>query len=110
MQILIGEVKSGYGAAARDVKIGVYGDLGYLPYHGTLNLKVVYKIDIKPLPFRIVHYWGIARMLWNVRIGSVTAHMLHTKQLRDIVEIIAPVKLRDVLCLKDGDRVAVEVA
>jgi riboflavin kinase len=98
--------------------------LGFDPYPGTLNLKLTDSSDIY---FRDVlsHRAGIlikgfsdgkrtygSVKAFKAKVRGIDAAVLlieRTHYGRDILEVIAPVNLRQALNLKDGDRVSVEV-
>ena len=108
----------------------IYGDrlqgfVGFRPFPGTLNVKLEKKINIKSfsgktVSHRLLH-GRVAKELYIVH-GKIMAK-LHPdfwedcwimKQEKgpykdDSLELIAKESLRDKLCLKDGDRVEVDI-
>ncbi len=127
--VISGEVFTGFGEGAYYVSLDGYKTqiiekLGFDPYPGTLNLKLT---DPSDMYFREVlsHRAGILirgfsdgrRTYGSVKAFKAKVHDIDAAVLfierthygRDTLEVIAPVKLRQVLNLKDGDRVSVEV-
>ncbi len=125
---LVGYVTSGLGEGAFYLSLegyrrGFEKNLGFSPYLGTLNIKLepesIYRrryLDALPgiyIPgfsngFRT--YGGVKA--FRARVGDVEAAVIipeRTHHSIDVIEVIAPVKLREVLNLKDGDRLDVEV-
>ncbi len=99
--------------------------LGFKPFHGTLNLKAATVEDLKALQrlrmlpaieikaFKDRNRWfGSGRCL-RVTVNSVIEGAVvfpeRTHYGQDVLEVIAPEKIRDKLNLKDGDTVTVEV-
>lgn len=127
MAVVRGKVFTGLGEGASYVSLPFYREafrrvLGFDPYPGTLNLKVepdcaetVRALRNKGLliPRRVVDgvEYGWVRCL-PARIRGIEAAVLiieKTVHGPDVIEVIAPVRLRDALGLKDGDVVEVEV-
>jgi len=127
--IITGEVFTGLGEGAYYVSLDGYRrqireKLGFDPYPGTLNLKLTEPSD---LYFRemLNHRAGIlikgfsngkrtygSAKAFKARVKDIEAAVLlieRTHYGMDILEVIAPVNLRQALGLKDGDRVSVEV-
>jgi riboflavin kinase len=127
--VITGEVFTGLGEGAYYVSLNGYRAqiierLGFDPYPGTLNLKLTDPSDIY---FRDVlsHRAGIlikgfsdgkrtygSVKAFKAKVRGIDAAVLlieRTHYGRDILEVIAPVNLRQALNLKDGDRVSVEV-
>ncbi|WP_297535537.1 CTP-dependent riboflavin kinase [Thermococcus sp.] len=123
--VVIGEVVSGLGEGAYYVKqyaplIREY--LGFDPYPGTLNVRVLFPKTVfdalcNVRPVLIPGFIKEGRTFgdvkaYRVRIDGVEGAIVipsRTIHPPKIAEIIAPVKLREKLKLKDGDRVRVEV-
>jgi riboflavin kinase len=122
--ILNGEVFSGTGNGKKFidlpwVKQQIEEKLGFSPYSGTLNIhlnkdgmekkNLIEKgegITVKPQPGYCL---GI---LFRARIGSLEGAILIPKVLAypsDVLEIIAPVYLRNELKLVDGSLVTVKI-
>lgn len=127
--VITGEVFTGFGEGAYYVSLNEYRTqiiekLGFDPYPGTLNLKLTDPSDIY---FRDVlnHRAGIlikgfsngkrtygSVKAFKAKIRNISAAVLlieRTHYGRDVLEVIAPVNLRQALNLKDGDKVSVEV-
>ncbi len=127
--VITGVVFTGLGEGAYYVSLNGYRlqikeKLGFDPYPGTLNLKLTEPSD---LYFRelLNHRAGILiKGFSNGKrtYGSVKAFKAKVKDINaavllierthygiDILEVIAPVNLRQALGLRDGDRVSVEV-
>lgn len=123
-----GIVTRGLGDGEHYVR--VYADklerlLGFKPYFGTLNLRIVNREDMKTLftirgmpAFRIESFRAGGRIYGAVKcykaiIEDVVKGAViipeRTHYGPDIVELIAPESLRERLNLKDGDKVSVEV-
>ena len=97
--------------------------LGFTPYPGTLNLKIPKeqmffraKLDemdgIKIEGFKTKERTFGDVKAFRCRVDGIEGAIVipqRTHYPKDVIEIIAPVKLRDVLGLKDGDWVEVEV-
>lgn len=126
--ILIGRVISGLGEGAFYISLEGYRraieeKLGFTPFPGTLNIK----LDPQYLPYRryldglpgivipgftngLRTYGGVKA--FKAKINGVEGAVVmpeRTHHPTDVIEIIAPVKLRDALNLKDGDIVEVEI-
>lgn len=111
---LSGLVADGHGAASRDIQMGVYGDLGYEPFPGTLNVQVTPETAaLLTGPSQQVRFFEIDRYLWPARIGGVRGHLLYAPSAWDgtpTVELIAPVRLREQLGLANGNTVEIEIS
>ena len=129
--LIEGIVFSGLGEGAYYVTRGPYRrqfieKLGFDPYPGTLNLKLTSEYDIqmrRELEVRSgieIHGFSNADRTYGpvkcfpARIngeekGAVIL-ALRTHYSSSVIEVIAPKCLRDVLGLRDGDRVRVEVS
>jgi len=81
--------------------------LGYTAYPGTLNVKLDYRMPS-------IDEGSVARVLRGgcipAKINGVDCHLYSQKLLTGAtsVFVIAPVRLRDTLNLKDGDSVLIE--
>ncbi|ASJ16647.1 riboflavin kinase [Thermococcus chitonophagus] len=122
--IIIGEVVSGIGEGAYYVQqyaplIREY--LGFDPYPGTLNVKVIFPKTIfdalcNARPIIIPGFVKDGRTFGDVRAyrvridGIEGAIVIPSRTIHPpkIAEIIAPVNLRKTLNLKDGDRIRIE--
>lgn len=97
--------------------------LGFSPYPGTLNVELAAESLAKLLELEREAKtefvppdpkYCVAKLL-SVSLGSIKAAMIFPAEEvrihgKGIVEIIAPVGLKDVLNIKDGDRVSLTVA
>lgn len=124
-RIILGEVISGLGEGAYYVKhyselINEY--LGFDPYPGTLNLRVLFPKTIfdalyKVKPVVIPGFVKEGRTFgdvkaYRVKINGIDGAIVipsRTIHPPRIAEVIAPVCLREALGLRDGDRVRIEV-
>ncbi|MEM0467636.1 MAG: DUF120 domain-containing protein [Pyrobaculum sp.] len=125
---LEGYVVSGLGEGAFYMSLEGYRKafekvLGYVPYPGTLNIK----LTPQSLPLRryldglpgiyipgfsngVRTYGGVRLFKAKIR-GVETAVVIpeRTHHSSDVIEIIAPMKLRDVLSLRDGEKIEIEI-
>lgn len=125
---LSGFVTSGLGEGAFYISLEGYKKsiekaLGFTPYPGTLNIKlepasVPYRRYLEGLPGIYIpgfsnglRTYGAVKAFRAKIMGIEGAIVMpeRTHHHIDTIEVIAPVKLRDVLNLKDGDRVEIEV-
>ncbi|MBI4330025.1 MAG: CTP-dependent riboflavin kinase [Chloroflexi bacterium] len=122
-----GKVISGVGQGAFFagldwVKEQCRAALGFEPWPGTLNLDI--REEDAPALERLLRSEGICIVppdknfcegrCWKVRIGKIPAALVAPEEKarihgKNIVEILAPVKLKDTLNIKDGDEVEIEV-
>jgi riboflavin kinase len=126
--VIKGKVFSGLGEGRYYVSLEGYKrqfeeKLGFTPYPGTLNLKIPKeqmffraKLDemdgIKIEGFKTKERTFGDVKAFRCRVDGIEGAIVipqRTHYPKDVIEIIAPVKLRDVLGLKDGDWVEVEV-
>lgn len=123
MLTIEGVVFSGLGEGAyyvsqRGYKAQFQRKLGFVPYPGTLNLKlppseIVKKEEVETYPPILVKgFEGRSRVFGDVKCYPTTINgevegaaimIARTHYDTSIIELIAPVKLRDRLNLKDGD-------
>ncbi len=125
---LSGVVISGLGEGAFYISLEGYRRaierlLGFTPYPGTLNVK----LDTQSVPYRRyldslpgilmagfsngVRTYGAVKA-FRAKIGGIEGAVVmpeRTHHPSDVIEVVAPVKLRDVLGLRDGDRVEIEI-
>ncbi|MEK6949326.1 MAG: DUF120 domain-containing protein [Nanoarchaeota archaeon] len=124
MPALEGTVVSGLGKGAVFIAIDYYKSqirekLGFVPYHGTLNIAtnknnvaVLEKIN----PIRIESFkkdgkaYGGADC-YKIKIKGINGAIIvpDLTEHEDIIEIIAPVNLKSALKIKEGDKVKVEL-
>ena len=119
-----GAVTSGLGKGAVFMSIDYYKGqvkekLGFIPFHGTLNLianNIVHLLK-KTTPIRIesfkkngIFYGGADCYKINIngRKAAIIVPDL-TEHENNVVEIIAPVNLKSELKIKDGNKVKVEL-
>ncbi len=121
---VVGKLFSGMGAGEEYLSKEPYQErfqeiLGFKPYPGTLNLRVdeeeveeIWERDSKRLEtfeHEETEYSGMD--IYRCEINGVEAVYLDldiTDYEDNVIEIIAPVGLRDLLGLEDGDEVEVE--
>jgi riboflavin kinase len=125
---VVGVVVSGLSEGAFYISLEGYKRvmeelLGFVPYPGTLNIK----LDPQSLPYRRyleslpgilipgftngMRTYGAVRA-FRARLRGVEGAVVipeRTHHPTDVIEVVAPVKLRDVLGLKDGDKVEIEI-
>ena len=125
---LVGVVVSGLGEGAFYISLEGYRRaieeaLGFTPYPGTLNVR----LERQSLPYRRyldslpgilipgfsngIRTYGAVKA-FRARIKGIEGAVVipeRTHHPTDVIEVVAPVKLRDVLGLKDGDKVEIEV-
>jgi riboflavin kinase len=127
---LTGRVFTGLGEGAYYVQIPFYmrqfdEKLGFKPYPGTLNLRLIGRDDVlkralleRAARIEIERFsdgrrsYGGARCI-KARVGDDEAAILfieRTHYPRDVIEILSPVCLREKLGLKDGDIMSVKVS
>jgi 3,4-dihydroxy 2-butanone 4-phosphate synthase len=125
---LEGNVLKGLGEGQYYVSIPGYKKqfeekLHFIPFPGTLNVKLTENslaLRHRLLELAAVQIEGFndgertfgGGKCYPVNIGGVEAAVVSPERTHypsDLIEIIAPVKLRDALSLKDGDRVVIQV-
>lgn len=123
--VFTGLGEGAYYIAKEHYRKEIFEKLGFDPYPGTLNLKLTSDYDIKARmeldaypaievngfknedrTFGLVKCYP-AVISGEVRGALITALRSHYDD--SVLEIIAPICLRKVLCLKDGNKVKVEV-
>lgn len=125
---LEGKVLKGLGEGQYYVNIPGYRKqfeekLRFLPFPGTLNVKL--SESSSPLRKRLLELPAVqiegfsdgertfgGGKCYSVSVGGIEAAVVapeRTHYPMDLIEIIAPVKLRDTLNLKDGDKVVIQV-
>ncbi|WP_457611974.1 DUF120 domain-containing protein [Methanocaldococcus sp.] len=121
---IIGKVVSGLGEGKKFLSIKKYKEdikklLGFEPYEGTLNLELPFEIDESNYKYFETEdfilnnkkYFGVKLipvkiLVKDYKIDGAILIPKKTYHKKNIVEIIAPIKLRD-LGVKDGDEVKV---
>lgn len=125
---LEGKVLKGLGEGQYYVNIPEYRKqfeekLRFSPFPGTLNVKL--SESSSPLRKRLLELPAVqiegfsdgertfgGGKCYSVSVGGIEAAVVapeRTHYPMDLIEIIAPVKLRDTLNLKDGDKVVIQV-
>lgn len=108
--VITGTVEDGTGHATVETAERPHGwwePLGYQPAPGTLNIRVgrAGRGWVKQLPSGVE---AADTTYWPVTVGGVAGHARVTKSLAT-VELVAPVHLRSMLGLANGDTVEVRV-
>ncbi len=133
--LIVGEVTEGIGEGGYYVRIPEYlaqfeEKLGYKPYFGTLNLQLsdlnndlLEENQKSRIPVKIEGFKKEGRTYGSVecyncsisrldnqdkKLDVVILNIKRTHHKKNIVEILAKPYLRDILNLKDGDRVRIE--
>ncbi|XRP96816.1 CTP-dependent riboflavin kinase [Methanocaldococcus sp. 16A] len=119
--IIEGSIVSGRGEGRYFLSLPPYKEafkniLGFEPYEGTLNLKLNKEFDInkfkyietEDFEFNGKKYFGvrilpIKILINNKEIDGAIVLPKKTYHSSDIIEIVAPIKLREQYNLKDGD-------
>ena len=124
--VIRGIVESGMGEgryylSKREYAKQIEEIFGFRPYEGTLNLRLSPEELVNYRSFlpdaKIIHGFisegrtfgdvlGIPAEIEGIECALITPKRTHYS---DVVEIIAPVKLRDALSLKDGDEVKLRI-
>jgi riboflavin kinase len=120
-EILRGRVAAGLGEGQYYISKKGYASqflqkLGFEPFPGTLNVK----LDEPFLPaehqaIKIEGFWDEGRTFgdcrcYRIRLNGLEAAIVRPERSRyppDLVEVVAPVRLRDALGLSDGDLIEV---
>lgn len=126
IKILSGKIITGLGEGQYYISLEGYRTqfkekLGFDPYPGTLNIKLdAQSIEIRKKITQSIRIMGFTDQnrtfgkgsCFMVRISDIQGAVItpeRTHYPEDIIEIIAPVNLRNYLDLKDGHKVNVEV-
>ena len=93
--------------------------VGFEAYPGTLNIRLsgnstrLRRWLEKQVCFRIVPEEGYTSgLVFDARIGELKCAVIIPEMVEyppDLLEVVAPVNLREKLCVQDGDEVAVDV-
>lgn len=112
-----GVVSDGYGKTSvwmrrhADHLEELFAELGYVPYRGSLNLEVQPGIvqQVRRLPFVYGRHQTKQGAPERYYLITVNGYPCHTKTMRlaGPLDVVAPVKLRDHLGLRNGDVVTV---
>jgi len=125
---LEGTIVSGLGEGQYYISIDGYAEqfkekLGFTPYPGTLNVKIKehclnLRQRLGELPYIKINGFSDGKRTYGasdcypISVGGVSGYIIvpeRTHYQQDLLEIIAPVKMRTKLNLKDGDEVSVLV-
>lgn len=113
---LDGIVTSGFKEGSKYVKIykeKIKEVLKITPFEGTLNIKI--PIEVKKLKIKdgikidgFGEYGSI--ILFRCKINNIPAYIVipEKSKHRDVIEVISDLPLRDILNLKDGDKIYLE--
>lgn len=127
IRMLNGRVVTGLGEGQYYISLEGYRKqfiekLGFDPYPGTLNIKLdTSSIEVRKKINEDIRIQGFSDqnrtfgngLCFRIRISDIEGAVITPERTHypdDIIEIIAPVNLRDRLNLKDGDNVNVEAA
>ncbi len=118
-----GKVAAGLGEGQYYISVEGYKNqfiqkLGFEPYPGTLNLKLAeplafaraFRGSIRIEGFRDENRTFGECRCYPVKINGIKGAIIRPERSSypaDLVEVIAPVNLRETLCLSDGDEVEV---
>ena len=126
IRLLSGRVVTGLGEGQYYISLDGYRSqfmkkLGFDPYPGTLNIRLDDKsIDLRKKISSKIKITGFTDQnrtfgsgsCFNIKIRDVTGAVItpeRTHYPEDIIEVIAPVNLREYLNVKDGSTIEVEV-
>jgi riboflavin kinase, archaea type len=125
MEFIEGRIESGLGKGAVFISVEYYknkikDNLGFEPYHGTLNLKVANesisklkdKFRIEPFIWEGKKYGGVdcyKASIENIDCAVIIPDLTEHKNIehKNILEVVASVNLKSKLNLADGDKVKV---
>jgi riboflavin kinase, archaea type len=120
---MIGKVTSGLGMGQYYISLEGYRSqflrhLGYIPFPGTLNIKLDEPLDPKRIKAIEIESFGDGERTfgkcrcYKIIIQGIEAAIIRPDRSNypaDLVEVIAPVRLREKLCLFDGDTVELTI-
>jgi len=101
-----GRVRKGSGIDSGRDWSGIEEILGYRPYPGTLNVKVEHRIKLEDT-VKLFDYFDCAPGEINGQPCHICGKYGITFKGKRALFIVAPVKLREVLAIEDGDTVEV---
>lgn len=122
---VVGKVFSGSGKGAKFIELSwvreqISEKLGFVPYPGTLNIKVygdsvkLKKLLKKARAIEILPDEGFCRgrcfkacLMDNLECAIVIPEIANYPE--DVIEVVAPINLRERLQLEDGDTVKVKI-
>ena len=120
MNVIRGNVATGIGEgqyylSRKGYRGQFHEKLGFVPYPGTLNIKLDNPFVPSSEPIKIMEFsdgdkaFGACQCYW-IRINGIKAVIVRPERSSypsDLIEIIAPISLRESLGLSDGDEVEV---
>lgn len=120
MKVIHGKVESGLGEGQHYISKDGYSSqfqkmLGFIPFPGTLNLRLDEPFVPSGEAIKIMGFsekgktFGGCDCYW-IRINGIKAVIVRPERSSypsDLIEIIAPIRLRESLGLSDGDEVEV---
>lgn len=120
--VFTGLGEGSYYISQENYKNGIHSRLGFIPFPGTLNLRIVknqlFKFDILRLKVKdfIPAFESNGRVfgkvyLFSGSIGDIPVGIVLPERTHynDVIELVSEFKLRDKLGLKDGDSVEVKI-
>jgi hypothetical protein len=115
VRTLTGQAFTGSGSCSRNMPRydhGLGAELGYEPFPGSLNLRLAQRHKLGNPFLEWVGDRQRDRQFWRAWIGDLACHA-HVPGKRnhgpDVLELVAPVRLRDRLVIADGDDVTFDV-
>lgn len=113
-----GRVVSGLGEGGRYVAIysgSFQRALGYIPFPGTLNVLLSAPLDLSKCAGKLIEppsdkYREV--YAYPARIMGLSAHVVRprvNKHGDNVLELIAPINIREGLGLREGDEVEIEI-
>ncbi|ENN96130.1 riboflavin kinase [Methanocaldococcus villosus KIN24-T80] len=115
-KIISGKGEGRYYLSIKKYKKDIRKLLNFEPYEGTLNLKLNMDFNIENFNYLETEdfilngkkYFGVRLLPVKIKVrdGVICGAIISPKKTdhgRDVIEIIAPIKLREKYNLKDGD-------
>ncbi|UXM84509.1 CTP-dependent riboflavin kinase [Methanococcus aeolicus] len=124
---LFGRVVSGKGEGKHYMSLPPYKEkfkniLGFEPYEGTLNVKLGYIINLNELnPIEVDDFYYKNNKYYGVKlipvricikdycVNGAIVYPKKTEHPNNVIELIAPIKLRKYLSLKNNDMVKIRL-
>ena len=124
---LFGRVVSGKGEGRYYMSLPPYKEkfkniLGFEPYEGTLNIKLGYGIklnDLNPIEvddfyYKNNKYYGVKLIpvricIRDYCVNGAIVYPKKTEHPNNVIEVIAPIKLRKYLSLKNNDIITIHI-
>lgn len=112
-----GQLFTGLGKAKHFIEIykdKIQQQVGFLPYLGTLNLKITDDSFLNTLQKKRIEEFFIddknygAVTLYPIKLNTIEAAIIRperTQHKKEVIEIIAPIHLRKKFDLSDGDSI-----